>query len=559
MKKRLLRLSKRILILTLCTTLLSGSVFSKYKITANAAAMTATLGSYAAYEICLYIGGALLATCGLGAAYENRDQIAEVGKNFIDSLNLDELSGWMLSKVNTTGQSYVYGTEALQEVQEMEFTVIQGGGNMPENNNDNDDDGDIDADDRTKELEQMGMWATTYLVEIIEDGVKPLIEGIRNGEENFITRILGDNPQFVTDDDLVVYENWYEYDNLKFDGNYVPDAEGNYNNKLFINYTRYGATNRFFAQSVTSDKIAGYFGSGTFKITSKMDFDYYQNKSGSWDFVQSSFTNTFSGWDDTFVYKCNFPVFLNEADARAYLNTGDLSACSNIPKIYTIADWLQEHWGSALTQLNTGIRSLNDNMLIVGEAANQALINQSNGLGYIEDLGNRIATTAPLALPDSIADPEYYPAGSSVPELAPEELPWYTPAGNPGTDNPSGGGTGSDDTLPDEEIRGSDSFGISTLFGILILLIMILLMLLMIFLSCLAFVIMIFRIPATTGFLPEEMIAGLDYLKTLEIPGFGMSVYAFFMALIYIILIFTVIGMLRKNIDKIKFPRKGKW
>ena len=115
------------------------------------------------------------------------------------------------------------------------------------------------------------------------------------------------------------------------------------------------------------------------------------------------------------------------------------------------------------------------------------------------------------------------------------------------------------DSVTDETIRGSDSFGISTLFGILILLIMILLMLLMIFLSCLAFVIMIFRIPATTGFLPEEMIAGLDYLKTLEIPGFGMSVYAFFMALIYIILIFTVIGMLRKNIDKIKFPRKGKW
>ena len=36
MKKRLLRLSKKILILTLCTTLLSGSVINRYKITANA-------------------------------------------------------------------------------------------------------------------------------------------------------------------------------------------------------------------------------------------------------------------------------------------------------------------------------------------------------------------------------------------------------------------------------------------------------------------------------------------------------------------------------------------
>ena len=41
------------------------------------------------------------------------------------------------------------------------------------------------------------------------------------------------------------------------------------------------------------------------------------------------------------------------------------------------------------------------------------------------------------------------------------------------------------DSVTDETIRGSDSFGINTLFGILILLIMILLMLLMIFLSCL--------------------------------------------------------------------------
>ena len=36
----------------------------------------------------------------------------------------------------------------------------------------------------------MGMWATTYLVEIMEDGVKPLIEGIRNGEENIVSDLF---------------------------------------------------------------------------------------------------------------------------------------------------------------------------------------------------------------------------------------------------------------------------------------------------------------------------------------------------------------------------------
>lgn len=555
MKKRLLRLSKRILILILCTTLLSGSVINRYKITANATSIAVGVGSYAAYEICLYIGGVLLTACGLGAIYDNRDQIAQVGKDFIDSMNLDEVSDWLLTKVNTTGQSYVYGTEALQEVQEMEFTVIQGGGNMPENNNDNDDDGDIDADDRTKELEQMGMWATTYLVEIIEDGVQPLIEGIRNGEENFVSNAV----------------NLYSF---SF-GGYEFDSNGNY--IINLSYSTFSQTSESH-NSCLSYALGGYYLPCIYLEPASTEGNvrlHYiatkQNSNGELYRVELPISgvsivngvNYDSSWrassSEASIYQVNIPVFSSLEVALDYLESGDFSFCLNTSKSYIIADWLQENWSSALTQLNTGIRSLADNMLIVGEAANQALINQSNGLGYIEDLGNRIATTAPLALPDSIADPIYYPATSPVPELAPEELPWYTPAGNPGTDNPSGDGTGSGDSVTEETIRGSDSFGISTLFGILILLIMILLMLLMIFLSCLAFVIMIFRIPATTGFLPEEMIAGLDYLKTLEIPGFGMSVYAFFMALIYIILIFTVIGMLRKNIDKIKFPRKGKW
>lgn len=420
-KNRFIRISKRVMVLLLCCSLVSGACFNKYKVTANAAAMTATLGSYAAYEICLYIGGALLATCGLGAAYENRDQIAEVGKNFIDSLNLDDVSGWMLSKVNTTGQSYVYGTEALKEVQDMGFSVIQGGGNMPENNNDNDDDGDIDADDRTKELEQMGMWATTYLVEIIEDGVKPLIEGIRNGEENFVTEAFSSI-------DVI--------DGISYSGSLETAPDGNYLTK--INFYSEGGAYKYCITALSPFRIACVRGSKDIQIYSNQNgfsapyapsYTIYKLENGVWTLFTSS-----SGGAHGFLcdsYSANVPVFSSLDACSAYLDSGDDSDCLNLSKTYVIADWLQETWTSALTQLNTGIRSLNDNMLIVGEAANQALINQSNGLGYIEDLGNRIATTAPLALPDSIADPEYYPADSSVPALAPEELPWNVPVVSP--------------------------------------------------------------------------------------------------------------------------------
>ena len=442
-KNRFIRISKRVMVLLLCCSLVSGACFNKYKVTANAAAMTATLGSYAAYEICLYIGGALLATCGLGAAYENRDQIAEAGKNFIDSLNLDEVSGWMLSKVNTTGQSYVYGTEALQEVQEMEFTVIQGGGNMPENNNDNDDDGDIDADDRTKELEQMGMWATIYLVEIIEDGVKPLIESIRNGEDNFISELLEEN-----------MTGFNGAQNITPAGKYLPLG-------TFVSPTYSDSGGAYFCEntftltgiSLFNGPVAGYITINEFPscghVTFSLQTYYYDgslkvaniNRDTDTDYAAG---NTWHGNGDVshmtsghmeslseVSFNLIFPVFDSYEAMSNYFSTNDASACLNAVKTYQIADWLQEHWTSALTQINTGIRSLNDNMLIVGEAANQALINQSNGLGYIEDLGNRIATTAPLALPDLIADPEYYPADSSVPALAPEELPWNVPVVSP--------------------------------------------------------------------------------------------------------------------------------
>lgn len=88
----------------------------------------------------------------------------------------------------------------------------------------------------------------------------------------------------------------------------------------------------------------------------------------------------------------------------------------------------------------------------------------------------------------------------------------------------------------------------------LFLLILILIKLLMIFFHCMEFIIAIFQIPAGTAFLPEEMILGLDYTKSLTIPGIGMSVYSFMIGLVYICIMFYAIRTLRINIDKIKMP-----
>ena len=119
---------------------------------------------------------------------------------------------------------------------------------------------------------------------------------------------------------------------------------------------------------------------------------------------------------------------------------------------------------------------------------------------------------------------------------------------------PSGPG-GSDPGGGDES--GKHTPDLLSLLNGLILLIMILLMLLRIFLHCLQFIVGIFKIEASPGFLPDDMVLGLNYLKTLEITGIGMSVYDFMMGLIYIFMVFGVIKLLRGFAFHIHIPKGG--
>ena len=69
------------------------------------------------------------------------------------------------------------------------------------------------------------------------------------------------------------------------------------------------------------------------------------------------------------------------------------------------------------------------------------------------------------------------------------------------------------------------------------------------------FIFNIFRIPSSTAFLPDNVILGLEYLKQLEIPGIGISVYGLFMGLIYVLVFCSVIGVLRAYISRMRVPR----
>ena len=86
----------------------------------------------------------------------------------------------------------------------------------------------------------------------------------------------------------------------------------------------------------------------------------------------------------------------------------------------------------------------------------------------------------------------------------------------------------------------------------LLMLIYILFMLLRIFLHLLEFIINIFKIPADPGFITGDFRTGFDYIKSVELTGMGVSVYDFMMSLVHIMLIFGIVKVLRRRIEKIQ-------
>lgn len=117
---------------------------------------------------------------------------------------------------------------------------------------------------------------------------------------------------------------------------------------------------------------------------------------------------------------------------------------------------------------------------------------------------------------------------------------------NPGGEDPDGDGSG-----------GGSKFNLLSLLNGLIYLIMILILLLKIFIHCLQFIINIFKIEASPGFLPDEMVMGLNFLKQIEITGIGLSIYDFMMGLVYILMVFGVVKLLRGYAYKIHIPSGG--
>lgn len=115
---------KRMLCMLLCVVILSTTVGAKYfdanhmeKVEAASIVIAGGITLATIAEICLFVGTTALAAYGIYEGYENREEIARFGKEFIDSCG-DTVDGWVAQIVDASGQDYVFGSEALELVQD---------------------------------------------------------------------------------------------------------------------------------------------------------------------------------------------------------------------------------------------------------------------------------------------------------------------------------------------------------------------------------------------------------------------------------------------------------
>ena len=540
MKKQVKKFSKKIMVLVLATSIIFTTCFSYKKINAHATGAVAALGAYTLYEICLYIGGLAVTTLGIGYAYENRDEIAEFGKSVIDTMSDLPALGWVLGSHTTEGD-YVYGTEALKEVQNTAWSVIQGGGNSPKN--DNDGDGDKDKDDINHTINLNGYFLLEKGVELFQNHIKPIYDKWANKEEDSIIPY----GLYCLDSDYTgnhlnsdgLYEYYFNFylDGVNYNRTYLSDRPVVACYKLNALNTEY----YFNISASPKSTTAGYYIDGVFQ---SRYYTYYL-----------PITKLAS---KSLYLKTNLPIVSFE-DKEEYSQTGIFPSSDAIlnKKTFYVADWIaeNEYWKGHLEDIATSLRSLQDLTAIAQALSEGALTTQPSADEYgdmMVNLGNEYAPKT-----DPVTDPVYWPATNPTPTLDPSVFPNYQPSVNPdpGTNPDSPGDDSGGDTPEDTEI---DLDGLLSLFNILFYLIMIIIMLIYLFLACLAFIVMIFRIPASSAMLPEDMVLGFEHLKTIMIPGMNISIYGFAMALIYMFIIFAVIRALRLEINDFKIPRSFK-
>lgn len=471
---------KRILAIFLSVCLLSLTVGSTYfdtmhmekveafELTAGAGLTAATL-----FQLCLFVGAVWGTYYLVGEVIDNQEEIARAGKNFIDSVT-DIPDGWLLSMTDTTtGQDYVFGSEALELVQETSWEVIQGGGGHNRGDDDDDDnekEGVINLFRSSSEyvgnfLALGATWFMSHASDLYHkwvngeeltdaelEVVKPLINMYCNQDDiskqwngeifNYKMHII--NSFNVSGSSYLYDYKTYKNESYPMSGYYYVNDNGyniDYVYGTLIKSPKFGVIDYTMNNESSKCTRDGY------------TYDYTRSESYMHTFTCS---NSYDSWFIT--YGANFPIFGSRLDAENYLKgTYDVTNALNYSKTFKNADWLSDDWQGLLI----------DPLTNIGLTLSQLIeLMKSFGLNAVgnnltpEELADLIRKSLPVVNPDLLPDespvvvpdppgePVYYPSPDAHPlpdsELEPDPDPFPGTGDGDGTD-----GIDFDEIVPD--------------------------------------------------------------------------------------------------------------
>lgn len=109
---------------------------------------------------------------------------------------------------------------------------------------------------------------------------------------------------------------------------------------------------------------------------------------------------------------------------------------------------------------------------------------------------------------------------------------------------------GNDDSNDKEDIEEPNDSGFQNLLNLLMLALLIIIILLILFINCLRFIVLVFNIPASSALIHSDMMQGIEYMKNLQLPVFGVSLWTLLLSCAYFVIFMTVIAAIRRKIDK---------
>lgn len=463
---------KKILAVFLAVCILTLSVGSSYKVEAASVAAGAALTAKTIFDICLFVGCAFVACYAVGEIIDNKDDIARAGKNFIDSItSIPE--GWILSMTDASGQEYVFGSEALELVQETDWEVIQGGGGAGNNNDDDDDDkknGFIDGilNISSSASELIGSF-TALGATWFYDTASKLYQKWVNGEE------MTDEEAAVIEPLVTGYCNQYDiaaqwsgepfdyYANvnvMKPGISYIYNLSESYKFPI-VGYMRHVYVDEYdlrfmklYGTSSTTLELKG-----NYKIISESGTNIYND---------ITFVNVSAFNPSSFSYSVNFPVFSNIEDAENYLKGfGDIENALNYTKIWREADWLADDWQGLLVDplANVGL-SLSQFVDLAKALGLHAVGNDLAPSELADLIAESLPEVNPELLPDAVGvpaitpdpglDPIYFPYPGAHPDINPSPNP--NPDPNPGPDPNPNPGTETDIDMNDYKVNLTSVF-----------------------------------------------------------------------------------------------------